>query len=470
MKLIVFGLGNYFQIQKLKLMRLPDIEIVAFADNNCALWGKKAEGEVPVISPADILTTDFDRVVIVSLYVRDIFWQLLELGIDRDKIISWPHFWAERMKGQMEVFAPEAEAKKCKKRVLIISNDLNYDGASLAAIHAAEAVSRHYHAVLAVPAGNKKLITESVAAGITVAVCAALPWIGEVERNWIGQFDVVIVNTYPMIESVLEIRKFVPVLWWLHESAGNYPIVEMQYPYGLPERRFEGVHICAVSKIARRNFNNVYPERCKTILPLGIPDKKKREEKNDRNAKTIFAIIGVVYEQKGQDFFLEAAEKLGADAEAEFWVIGRMEDTEFGRKIKKKAEGMCSVRLMGELSREEMNIAFSKIDVVVCASQEETLSITIIEGMMWEKVPVVTSNTGIADYIENGKNGFLIKYKDIDSLAEKMKWIISHKEKMTEMRKAARRTYEACFSIERFGENLKKMSDETRREWTTERK
>ena len=108
MKGIIFGLGNYYQIQKPRLASLCDIEVVAFADNNAALWEKSIDGK-RVISPAEILSEDFDKVIIVSLYVSEIYHQLVSLGVDRDRIISWPHLWSERMKGNIDIFERSEE-------------------------------------------------------------------------------------------------------------------------------------------------------------------------------------------------------------------------------------------------------------------------------------------------------------------------------------------------------------------------
>lgn len=95
------------------------------------------------------------------------------------------------------------------------------------------------------------------------------------------------------------------------------------------------------------------------------------------------------------------------------------------------------------------------IDVVVCAS-EETLSLTIVEGMMNSKICITTDNTGIAEYIEDGVNGFICKAGNADSLAEKMKYIIDHFNELDEVRKNARKTYEKFFTLDILGENLER--------------
>lgn len=467
MKAIIFGLGNYYRIQKTKLESLCDIEIIAFSDNNAELWGKSVEGK-KVIPPAGILSETFDLIIIISIYVSEIYHQLISLGVDSSRIIAWPHFWSERMRGRIEIFEPEIKRENKDKKIVIISKDMGYDGATLVAIYAAKALNERWNAILAVPLGDEKLISETVKEGITVAVCPALPWFGAEEINWLKQFDAVIVNTHPMLESAIGVRNIRPVLWWVHEAIGNYSIVKMQYPEGIEEKEFHNINICAVSRIAYRNFNKVHPGYPDKVLLPGIPDKQLNKEKRDRR-KVIFAVIGVVYPLKGQNFFLDAAEKTGDDTGAEFWIIGRVDDDEYGRKIRERVAAADSMRLFGELTRTELDEIFPEIDVVVCASQEETLSITVIEGMRSGKICIATNNTGVADYIDDGKSGFLVEYGDTDALANKMRQIIAGQDGMEHVKKAARETYEQYFSMKAFGRRLEEMISETEREWRKER-
>ena len=59
MKVIIFGIGNYYREQKEMLDSIDDIEIIAFADNNVSLWNKKVD-EIIVISPSLIPTFEYE--------------------------------------------------------------------------------------------------------------------------------------------------------------------------------------------------------------------------------------------------------------------------------------------------------------------------------------------------------------------------------------------------------------------------
>ena len=65
----------------------PDIEVVAFTDNDSAKHGTRFMG-YPIIAPADINTHDVDSIIITSQWVDQIYSQLTEeMGIDESNII-----------------------------------------------------------------------------------------------------------------------------------------------------------------------------------------------------------------------------------------------------------------------------------------------------------------------------------------------------------------------------------------------
>lgn len=460
MKTIVFGVGNYYQEQKENINSFDEIEIIAFSDNNPTLWNQEIDG-IMVIPPDRLADCEYDRILIMSIYVCDIYEQLLLLGVEETRIIIWDRFYKGLLHTTLTI--PESiRSGACNKKVLIISQILGYDGGAYAAIYAAHALQQNgMSVILLVPGGNKQLIEETVKSGIEVVIQPSLPYILETDKPWIGQFDVVIVNLLTMIESAYEISQFCPVLWWIHEATVCYRPVMAQYPSAKHVNDMPGIHIYAVSSIAMNNFNHFFGiGRCKKILTIGIPDMADQEETIDANRdSTVAAIIGPVNSLKAQDIFLKAVSMLEDTRESEFWIIGKGYDQCYFENIKKMAAGIKSVKILGEMTREEIDRAFHKIDVLVCASHEETLSITVIEAMMYGKVCITTNAAGAAQYIENGVNGFVIPSNNADALKEKLEWILKNITSLDSIRMNARKTYEKNFNMRVFGRNLERALD-----------
>lgn len=466
MKIIIFGVGNFYKNRKKEIASHPDIEIVAFADNDRTLWGNRIDN-VPIISPDEIYCLIYDQILIMSLYAWEIYEQLIANGIEKSKIQFWEPFYAKMNSGKRQFLPGRCAEVSSGARILIISTSLKYNGGSLAAVYAALAMKkRGYSAVLAVPDGDGALIEETRDAGVSIVVCPSLPYIYAENEEWLKEFDWILVNVFQMFQSACAGSLIRPTLWWIHESTEVYSKV-MSKPWNHIERnKLTDVGIYAVSNLAKENFNKLFAGRIKETLCYGIPDAAPVELAAQKNkSKVIFALIGNICEGKAQDIFIEAIYRLKYKEQAEFWIIGACPNNTFGRMIIEKSHDISSIKIMGLLTRKEIYDVFSEIDVVVCASREDSLPIVMTEGMMFRKVCIATDRTGTADYIKDGENGFVIPGEDADALKEKMEWIIGNRDKLRPIGINARKTYEKYFTMDVFGESLERALMETSKNW-----
>lgn len=464
MKVIVFGVGRFYQNRRERLKQYQEVEIVAFSDNNETLWGGELEG-IRVIPPDAIREVAFDCILIMSTYADEIARQLIGSGIEEPKICFWKPFYAKMVQGERKIYKGinKKNEKKTGRNILIISTDLDYNGGSMAAVYAARAIQdKGNHAVLAAPFGNEHFIEETINVGVTVAICPALPYIYEKDREWVNQFEMVIVNVYQMLHSACACAAFIPTLWWLHEPLEIYRTV-MEQPWNrIEEGKLDNINIYGVSNWAKYNFNSFFPERMKKVLHYGIPDMGLgKQDTKEKQSAVVFAIIGSVCERKAQDVFVDAATQLGYEEKAEFWIIGYLGQDMFCNKIREISQRVSTIKIKRMLTREEVYRIFPQIDVVVCASREDSLPIVMTEGMMFGKACITTDRTGTADYIHNGENGFVIPAEDGEALKEKMEWAIHNRDKLEIMGKKARETYEKHFTMDIFGENLERAISET---------
>lgn len=76
---------------------------------------------------------------------------------------------------------------------------------------------------------------------------------------------------------------------------------------------------------------------------------------------------------------------------------------------------------------EKKNL-YKTSDIFILQSYDEGLPFTILEAMSFG-LPVITTPVGaISEFIEDGKNGFLIQPGDVDALSEKIIYLIEHPE------------------------------------------
>lgn len=85
-RLILFGAGR---VARLFFSRFPELDVVAFADNDPNKHGTSV-GHVPVVAPSNIDSLDYDLVVITTGWWESISAQLRELGIPAKRVMLPP--------------------------------------------------------------------------------------------------------------------------------------------------------------------------------------------------------------------------------------------------------------------------------------------------------------------------------------------------------------------------------------------
>lgn len=456
MRIVVFGTGKFYinRKQRLDKIMLFKDEVIAFVDNR-AKEIITFEG-VPVYHPESLRDVVFDRILLMSASADEMKRQLLALQIPKEKIITWEEYQRIGEHGKVSLYFQNLAVRP--KKVLLISQNLHYDGGSLACVYAAMALTlRGYQVWLGAPGGDSRFIREMVSEGVNIAICPSLPLINEDELPWVDMFDFVIVNVLPMVACAYKISCRHPVLWWIHEANEVYPRVMKEFPQYMNVDQFEKIHIVAVSECAQQNFNERFPKAIKEIMPYGIPDCYHAMGETQKDSTVVFAIIGNIYPLKGQDIFLQAIQTLTEREreKAEFWLIGGDgSDAQYVKQVRGVAESIRQVRFWGKLNRKEIMETYKRIDVVVCASWEETFSIVVTEGMMSRKVIIAADAVGHVRYIRDGDNGLVFETGNGKDLAGKIKWVMSHEQECETIRKNARKTYEEFFTLEKFGERL----------------
>ncbi len=465
MKIVIFGIGNFYNNRSEEFAFFSkDNEIVCFSDNRAN--EVSTFENIMVLLPEELYTVDFDAIVIMTIHYEEVCQQLVDLGYSREIIFSYDAFKPRLMQGRWEIYKANTDRERLKK-ILLFTADLGFNGGSQAILNAAiEIAKRGYYVAIAVAEySNKKFIYEINKNNIDVIILKSFPYIGGMDFELIDVFDMVISNVFQTINCAYTCSNRLPVFWWIHENPDGYDSV-----YDRIRRQFKeldysdwmkNVNIGAVSIIAKKAFENHYPQMVNYLLPFGVPDEAVEDVHNGNNL--IFAVIGLVSPRKSQDTFLEAAEMLinSIEYNCEFWVIGAEPNDDYTISLKEKYATYEQIKFLGEKNREEMKELYSKIDVVVCSSIMETMSVVVIEGMMNSKVCITTDATGIADYIDDKVNGLVCKSKDAIDLFEKMKWVIDHPKECEQIKRKARETYERNFSMDIFGDRLEKVINET---------
>lgn len=456
MKILIFGCGYIYNKYKNKIP--DDIKILGIIDNKEEFHGKTIDG-ISIYSPVEANRFSYDYIVLMSDAAFEMGEQLLQLGYSEKKIIHYLDFLGLFPREVKKYGGVREDNLTDKKRLLIVSVFLSFSGVPVVALTTAKvAIRMGYDVTILSDGGSSRYIQEATKCGVDVLIYEFLNNASLSDLFWIDQYDSILVNSLPMIQLAIRIAEKRKVNVWLHENLDEYEHIKF-WDKGIKEGiQNERMSIYVPSRQAANNYVQHYGSKKQLLfLNLGIEDKNE----NCYPSHNYFScgLIGGLIERKGQDIFLTAVEQLSEDIlrNSYFFLAGKKTTDAFGKKIIEQSALINNCILLGERTQQEMHELYRILDVVVVASRAETVSMAAIEAMMMEKVCIVSDQTGIADYIEHGKSGFIFQSENAEELNELIVWCFSHQNQLKKIGENARKIYEQNFSINRFQHSLQKI-------------
>jgi glycosyltransferase involved in cell wall biosynthesis len=176
---------------------------------------------------------------------------------------------------------------------------------------------------------------------------------------------------------------------------------------GIPEKKIESVYIGIDENEMKRDKNAGIAVREKYSIPPGA---------------VVIGNVGRLVEFKGQEYLLRAfAEALKANPEIYLMITGDGELKNYLMELTEKLGVKQKVTFTGFI--ENLSEIYSAYDIYAHTSIEgggELFPISIINALA-QGLPVIASDTGDVEcMVKNGKNGYLIKDKDIGAIKEKI--------------------------------------------------
>ena len=173
-------------------------------------------------------------------------------------------------------------------------------------------------------------------------------------------------------------------------------------------------------------------------IPNGVDIKKfgKIDEgnvsifrKKYQLSKTIL-FVGRIHESKGLRYLIEAVK----DIDCKLMIVG--EDAGYKKKLENRIRNLGiknKVIFTGHLEEKEKITSYHACDVFVLFSEWEGFGITVIEAMASRK-PVIVSDRGSLPFlVENRQEGFIVPFKNINGLKEKINFLLKKKKAAKQM-------------------------------------
>ncbi|MDR7130548.1 glycosyltransferase involved in cell wall biosynthesis [Algoriphagus sp. 4150] len=165
--------------------------------------------------------------------------------------------------------------------------------------------------------------------------------------------------------------------------------------------------------------------------PINLKNWKfTRSEESLAALKILY--VGTVSYEKGVGELVEACKLLkGKGVDLTLTIAGKLGT--FGKNLQQdlKDDTWCS--FIGHITKQELVHVYETHSVAVFPSHWEAMGLVTLEAMYSGALVIGSSEGGMSELIEDGKNGFLATPKDAEGLAERIEHVLglSHEEKIT---------------------------------------
>jgi glycosyltransferase involved in cell wall biosynthesis len=140
----------------------------------------------------------------------------------------------------------------------------------------------------------------------------------------------------------------------------------------------------------------------------------------------LYAAESVEVREKGINEFLGVLSRLGKSRDLFGLTFGRGD-------VVSSIDGV-PIQHLGYLnSIEKMRLAYSAADIFVIPSHAETISQTTVEAFACQTPAVAFDVGGLPELVHDGQTGFLAPFLNIESMAEKIDWLIEHPDERRNM-------------------------------------
>jgi phosphatidyl-myo-inositol dimannoside synthase len=250
------------------------------------------------------------------------------------------------------------------------------------------------------------------------------------------------------ISYILQICEQLPYLVSL--QGPDVPGFEARYNYLYPvlkpliRRVWSGAKIVtAISEHHRELANETMPELKIPIIYNGVDStlfcpSDSRSEVDPVN----ILCVGRLIERKGQDHLLRAFARLRSKltSPVKLTLVGTG-DTEMSLKnLAKDLLIANSVDFAGVVPGEKMPDIFKRGDIFVLPSQNEGMSIALLEAMACGLPVVVTNTGGTVELVQENVNGFVVPWADVQALTEQLDLLIKDQQLRSRLGQASRQT------------------------------
>ena len=342
-------------------------------------------------------------------------------------------------------------------KILFFTHEKQYGGASRALVTLIDELlkRKQYKIFVVVPFKDSKIIEELKQRNVEVISCFYSWW--QIPKNiskfkkimfriaYRGNFisimklkkkikkmniDVIHSNT-SVIDVGAKVAKQLGIkhVWHFREFTGKHLSFIKKDPYKFINNNTD--RVIYISKSIQSFYNNNIDKKISRLVYDGVPSNFiiKKDYKIPDEIK--FLLVGTLEENKGQKLAIDAANFLNENCISNFKLIlaggnpnnykSELEEMIDNYNLKNIVDFAGFVKDIKKLRKE--------VDVELMCAPSEAFGLVTVEGMLAGNV-VIGSNSGATPEIIGENNKLLYQLNNYKDLANKMKYIISNKDKI----------------------------------------
>lgn len=341
---------------------------------------------------------------------------------------------------------------KAKTNVLLFSHELSRTGAPSVVRDMAVILRKNgYRVIVATPRdGNlvDELMEEKIPAVVDLLTYTELKTITYFLKK---EAEFTLANSavlFPLIHQYIKNNE--KIHWWLHEGTVSLQILEGHLPKSLPDN----ISPIYGGKYVPRKFEDFGYDYHGEVFLYGINDFWDGNYA-DLSAleKMTFFCIGQYNGRKNQGLLLDALSYMTVDELEQFEVIfvgSRTTDPVLTDEVEAAGEAYKNVKCYSEIPLRELYDMYKKGGCIICTSVDDPMPLVLTENMCIGNIVICTNETGTADFMESGKNGYVFPSGDAKALADIIRQVIHNKENLRPMQIESRKCYEDNFAMKDF--------------------
>jgi len=233
----------------------------------------------------------------------------------------------------------------------------------------------------------------------------------------------------------------------------------------------DGELFCPVSmSLKKRIVDAGCREEKIVVLRSGIDCKKfSYSQKNFSDEKpTKIITIGRLVEKKGIQYALESISRLTKSGRnVSYFVVGDGPLRSDLECVIEDLEIESHVQLLGWRNQDKIIQLLQSMDILIAPSitatngDQEGIPNVVKEAMALELPVISTFHSGIPELVEDGVSGFLVKERDVDSLTNKLAYMVDHPEIWSNMGKAGSECIRKYYDMNELNDQLVELYRKT---------